>query len=70
MYIITCKICGVEFEAPNKAIEYCTDCKTAHSLGFNKPKPRKSNPNQKLMDDVKAATAANMSYGTYKGRKI
>ena len=41
MYIITCKICGVEFEAPNKAIEYCADCKAAHSIGFNKPKPRK-----------------------------
>jgi hypothetical protein len=29
----------------------------------------KSKPNQRLYDDVKAATAAGLSYGKYMGRK-
>ena len=69
MVIKTCEMCGVEFEAPNKMYKYCNDCNVDcfKSLRSDE-KPKKKNPNQRLIDDVKAATKAGLSYGNFKGR--
>lgn len=69
MVILTCDICGVEFEAPNRMHKYCNDCQLDGYKSIKHEKP-KTNPNQKLIDDVRAATKQGMSYGTYKGRGI
>lgn len=69
MVILTCDMCGVEFEAPNKMAKYCTDCQLDGCKSIKHEK-RKTNPNQKLIDDVREATKSGLSYGNYKGRKI
>lgn len=69
MVILTCDICGVEFEAPNRMHKYCNDCLLDCCKSLKNEKP-KTNPNQKLIDDVREAAKHGMSYGTYKGRGI
>lgn len=72
MATLTCIICGVEFEGITHARKTCPDCYMNHSKSqFQEEKRRrtKNRPNQRLYDDVKAATAAaGLSYGKYKGR--
>lgn len=67
MIITICDMCGVEFEAPNRMTKYCTDCQLDGYKSL-KPEKAKTNPNQKLIDDVKEATKQGLSYGRYKGR--
>ena len=72
MATLTCIICGVEFEGVTHARKTCPDCYMNQSKSlFQEEKRRrtKNKPNQRLYDDVKAATAAGLSYGKYMGRK-
>ena len=63
MVIKTCEICGCEFSAMTLGRKYCRDC---HEELYRSIKPEKHtrNPNQRLIDEVKAG----LSYGNYKGR--
>lgn len=67
MVIKTCEICGCEFNTLTAGQKYCRDC---HEELYRSIKPEKHtrNPNQRLIDEVKAATKAGLSYGNYKGR--
>jgi hypothetical protein len=70
MNIKECEICGCEFKALTLGQKYCSDCNSGLYKSIaneEKAKPHK-NPNQKLMDEVKAAAKAGLSYGNYKGR--
>lgn len=71
MALLTCDLCGVEFVGVTHKRKYCPDCYMNQSKSlFQEEKHRrtKNEPNQRLYDDVKAATAAGLSYGKYKGR--
>ena len=47
--------------------KYCRDCHEELYRSI-KPEQHKRNPNQRLIDEVKAAAKAGLSYGNYKGR--
>ena len=68
MVRLICDMCGVEFDAPNKMHKYCNDCQLDGCKSLRADKPKHKNPNQRLIDDVKAATKAGLSYGNFKGR--
>ena len=65
-----CEICGVEFNARNKANIRCFDCSAEVYKSVNpyKPTKKKYSPNQRIIDDVKEAEKLHLSYGKYKGR--
>lgn len=72
-----CEICGTEFKALSLGQKYCPSCRAGLFISSKneepKPKPRprrKNHPNQKLFDEVKAATKLGISYGNYKGRGL
>ena len=72
-----CESCGKEFRELTKIQKFCSDCnyELYRSVKFEDKhnevkRPRKNNPNQKLIDEVKEATKLNLSYGVYKGRKV
>ena len=64
---LICDICGAEFEAPSRMFDYCPDCRGLHSIP-EKKEEKKSNPNDKLLEEVREATKQGLSYGNYKGR--
>jgi uncharacterized Zn finger protein (UPF0148 family) len=72
MNIKDCEICGLAFKALTLGQKYCPECSNEmykSSAGSNEEKAKpKKNPNQKLIDEVKAAAKAGLSYGNYKGR--
>ena len=63
-----CEICGCEFSAMTLGQKYCRDCHEELYRSI-KPEKHKRNPNQWLIDEVKAAAKAGLSYGNYMGRK-
>ena len=68
MTIKECEICGLEFRALTLGQKYCPDCNEGMYKSI-KPEQPKRNPNQRLLDEVKAAAKAGVSYGKYKGRE-
>lgn len=72
MKIKECEICGCEFKAFTFGQKYCNDCNYGlfKSIKNEEKQQPKRNPNQRLIDEVKAATKAGLSYGKYKGRGI
>ena len=68
MTIKECEICGLEFRALTLGQKYCSECNEEMYKSI-KPEQPKRNPNQRLIDEVKAATKAGLSYGKYKGRE-
>ena len=63
-----CEICGCEFKPLTLVQKYCSDCHEELYRSI-KPEQPKRNPNQRLIDEVKAAAKAGLSYGNYMGRK-
>ena len=65
-----CEACGCEFEAITRMPKYCPECACdMFTSPHRKDEPvRKTHVNQKLIDDVRAATQQGLSYGKYKGR--
>jgi hypothetical protein len=67
---LICALCGVEFVGVTHKRKYCPDCllNCGRSVYQEDKRKDKHNPNQRLIDEVKAATKAGLSYGNYKGR--
>ena len=67
-----CEICGCEFSAMTLGQKYCRDCHEELYRSI-KPEQPKRNPNQRLIDEVKAAaeyvTTAVTEDGVYNGLK-
>lgn len=65
---VICEYCGAEFFAVSSKRKICGDC-LMELYKSTKEKPKKSKANQKLLEEVREATAHNMSYGQWKGRQ-
>lgn len=65
-----CECCGVEFKPLTLTTKYCSDCNydLYRSIRLEEKKKPNKNPNKRLMEEVKLATAMGLSYGNYKGR--
>ena len=76
MFIKECEICGAEYKTLSLGRKYCPSCRaglfisTKNEEPKQEPKRRKSNPNQKIFDEVRAAAKLGISYGNYKGRGL
>ena len=75
MCIKECEICGAEFKSLTLGQKYCSSCRAGLFISTKEemkqePKKRKENPNQKIYDEVRAATKLGLSYGNYKGRGL
>ena len=69
MVIVTCDICGVEFEAPHMKIKICNDCQlSCYKSLQNEQKAKPKKTNSKLYEEVREAAKMGLSYGQYKGK--
>ena len=73
MNLKECEICGCYYRVRTLGQKYCSSCNEELFRSYkNEQKARQphKNPNQKLMDEVRAAAKAGLTYGNYKGREL
>lgn len=64
-----CDVCGRPFETRKWSKMYCGECMlTMHKATKLEEKPKESNNNQKILEQVREATKLHLSYGQYVGR--